>query len=83
MYQASCIAGRGLRFGKLTALTNTKINQGFMVGGGRSSVEDGHRWKTVFGGRRSSVEDDHWWKMTFGRRRPLVEDDFQWKMTFC
>ena len=59
-----------------------KINQGFMVGGRRPSVEEDLWWKTTFCGRRPLVENNLWWKTTFGGRRPFVKDDFRWKMTF-
>ena len=70
MHQASCIAGRRLRFGMLTTRTNIRSTKGY------------GRWKMTFGGRRPMVEDDLWWKATFGGRQPSVEDDLWWKTNF-
>ena len=43
-----------------------KINQGFMVGGRRPSVEEDLWWKTTFCGRRPLVENNLWLKTPFG-----------------
>ena len=48
LHDASWIAGRRLRFGMLTDLTNVRSTK---VGGRRSSTEDDLWWKTTFGGK--------------------------------
>ena len=93
MYYASCIAGRRLRFGMLTAVTNINMVEDNLqwktsIGGRRPSMEDDLQWEddiqweTTFCGRQPSMEDDLRWKTTFGGRRPSVEDDLWWNTTF-
>ena len=71
LHCASCITGRRLRFGRLTALTNIRSTKGY------------GRWKTTFGGRQSLGEDGLPWKRTFGGnmtlggRQPSMEDDIR------
>ena len=76
MHHASCIVGRRLRFGMLTALTNLRSTKVLWY------MEENLRWKTKFSGRRPLMEDDLRWKTTFGKRQPSVEDILWWKMTF-
>ena len=87
MHYASCITGRRLRFGRLTALTNIRSTKGYgrwktTFGGRQSLWEDGLPWKRTFNGRRPSMEDDLRWKTTFGGRQPAVEDEIWWKTIF-
>ena len=88
MHNASCIACRRLRFGRLTALTNIRSTKRVMVGGRWPLVEEDPWWKTIFGGRgplvggRPLVDDKLWWMTTFGGRQPSVEEDLRWKTTF-
>ena len=90
MHQASCNAGRKLRFGMLTALTNIRCYGRWKTtfSGRRHSVEDNLHLKTTFSrkttfsGRWPSVEGNLQWKTTFGGWQNLVEDGLWWKMTF-